>query len=159
MVKLFGRRKKPNSGIEYKHIRRLEEGLFDNFDLYYRMYTTIIKNKSYNKVDNVAISLMKVYDSQKNIDKFFAYQKGLAANKDEETFLLASKAYLELGSAVIHEILFDCNEGKSHWKNNGTFAKATINRKLEHYELLKNEFDQAKITRDRAYEVATCPKA
>ncbi len=159
MFKIFGKKKKPNSGIEFKNIRRLEEGFFENFDLYYNMYTGIIRKDDYRNVDNVAVSLMKVYNSQKNIDKFFNHQKELAANKDEELFLLASKTYLERGCAVIHEILRDCNEGKAHWKDNGTFEKSDTSAKLENYLQLRHEFAKAKVSRDNAYEIMICPKA
>jgi len=70
---LFRKRNKEGEGIEIKYIKRLEEGYFDYFDLYYT-----------KKIDNVAINLMNIYNSYKNVDKLYRHQYCLAANNDEK---------------------------------------------------------------------------
>jgi len=145
---LFRKRNKEGEGIEIKYIKRLEEGYFDYFDLYYTMYTTSIRNNEYKKIDNVAISLMNVYNSSKNVDKFYHHQYCLAANNDEKEFLNISKQYVLIGTKLIHEILTVCCEGKKLWKKDATFSKSFITTKLEQFDIMKQDFIEARMLRD-----------
>lgn len=142
-------KKKHGSGIQMKTIRKLEESCFDHFDMYYQMYTDIIMTGHYHNVDNIAISMMKVYDCSANIDKFYNRQTELSASHEERSYLEVSKDYLVCGTQLLHSILEMCVEGKKLYKKSESYDEETISKRILHFNQEREHFKDLESKRNQ----------
>lgn len=150
MMRIF---KKKKQEIEYKYVYRLEEGFFEHFDLYYDMYSNYLLQQEFSKIDNVASSLLKVYDRELRIVAFYDKQLSFAKTIEEENFLNSSKQYVIFGTSLLHKLLKSCKDEKVKWKENSNSSISQIENTIAIYNQEKERFYGLKKQRDKTLQL------
>lgn len=147
----FIKKKQPYSGLELKHLVNMEEGFFDNFQMYYDMYTDYLRTQQFKKIDNVVGGLIKVYNREDRILKIYEKQAGYIKDELEEKYLKASKEYVLFGTRLMYKLTTNCVKFKEDFKENRLDPKK-IEKFLEGLDKELEIYQRFKDLKEKAYE-------